>query len=217
VLLWALCGGALAATVTCPQSALRVAADAPRDAELACQGASRAVGFLSGLGLAAPPGLLIEVVDALPELYGTGQLGSFHARSGRVQVLGYAQCREILRNYPLFGLDLDEDLYRSIVAHEVAHAFAATNYSGRGTAIVAQEYLAYVTQFIALPPALRQRILEASDIRAFAHDSSISETFYFLDPHAFAIAAFGHFAAHKDGPGFIRRLLRGEVRTAPRR
>lgn len=213
VWLWAICAAPGAAPTSCPDARLQVDADRFADAERACEGGRRAVGFLTRLGLSTPPGLVIEVVDELPDLYGTGQLGSFNANTGSIRVLTYPQCEQIARTYPVLGMPMDEDLYRGIVAHEVAHAFFAVNHTAQGSTIVAQEYIAYTAQFMAMSPALRQRILAASRTRAFEHENSMSEIYYFLDPHAFAIAAFQHFQAHPDPAGFIWRLLRGEVRT----
>ena len=214
VWLWAVCAGPGAAPVSCADPRLQVESDETVSADLACEGGHRAIGFLTGLGLSVPPGLVIEVVAALPELYGAGQLGSFDADTGRIRVLAYPQCEQVARTNPVFGMAMDEDLYRGIVAHEVAHAFFAANHNAKGRVIVAQEYIAYTTQFMAMSPALRARILAASQTRAFDNEDSMSELYYFLDPHAFAIAAFRHFRAQPDPAGFIWRLLRGEVRTS---
>ncbi len=196
----------------CAEPGLAVIAADTVDAELVCEGARQAVVFLRGLGLEIPADLALEVVDSLPPLYGAEQLGSFDATTGRLRVLSYDSCDQIGHDALLFGWPLDRDLYRSLVAHEVAHAVVGANYSGDEPRLVPQEYVAYATQFAAMSPRLRDAILRASRISAFADEHEMSALRYFLDPQAFGIAAYRHFAAQSDPSAFVWRLLRGDVR-----
>lgn len=198
----------------CPGSGLAVTAAVAADAEMACEGGRRAVSFLDGLGLQVPEGILLEVVDGLPQLYGSQQLGSFDAKAGRIRVLSYARCEQIGHDVLLFGQPLSPDLYRSLVAHEVAHAVFDANLDAPGPHLGAQEYIAYTAQFVAMSPALRDRILDISGVRAFENEIEISPTRYFLSPQAFGIAAYRHFAGDRGGHDFVRRLLHGEFRTS---
>lgn len=204
-----------AAAHTCPAADLIVMADDVDAARLVCEGGEDAFAFLSGLGLEVPPGLVIEVLDHLPALYGVAQLGTFDANTGRIQVLAYSCAQSAGQNGLLFGQPLSPDLYRGIVAHEVAHALFDANFSGRRSRIVPQEYIAYVTQFVAMSPQLRTRILQASPVGAFEDESCMSEMRYFLNPQAFAIASYRHFVGLPDGRAFVWRLLRGEARLPP--
>ncbi|MCG6967933.1 MAG: hypothetical protein LJE59_15655 [Chromatiaceae bacterium] len=200
----------------CPDAAsLSVATGDADDLALVCDGGASALTFLSGLGLSVPAALSIEVVHSLPPLYGASQIGSYDARADRIQVLAYACCAAMgTREDVLFGQPVSPDLYRSIVAHEVAHALVTANYSGETPSIVAQEYIAYTTQFVAMSPELRERILAASRISAFAGEQQMSAMLYFIDPQAFGVAAYRHFAAQRDGRLIVWRLLRGEARLA---
>jgi len=200
-------------SVACPGTDMVVTAVEKVDAELACAGARDAADFLGGLGLRVPQALRVELVDDLPQLYGAEQLGSFDASTGRIQVLSYARCDQIGHDALLFEQPLGPALYRSLVAHEVAHAVSAVNYSGAGSHVVAQEYIAYATQFTAMSAELRSRILDASAISAFADETEMGLTRYLFSPQAFGIAAYRHFTGHRGGRDFVWRLLRGEVRT----
>ncbi len=182
------------------------------DASSACQGGGRAVAFLSGLGLRIPERLSIEVVPALPTLYGASPLGSYDAVAGRIRVLAYERCATDGPDKLLFDQPLGRDLYRSLVAHEVAHAVVQANYSGDGPQVVPQEYIAYTTQFAVMSPELRATILDSSRISAFAGEHQMSATLFFLDPPSFGIAAYRHFRNQPDGRPVVWRLLRGEAR-----
>jgi len=196
-----------AATHPCPGAKLAVDATDEENARLACAGGTSAIDFLGALGLKKPPLLVIELVDRLPALHDTGLLGSFDADQGRLRVLSYPRCQAIARRFPQFGMPMDTDMYRGIVAHEVGHAMMAFSFRGPRPSILAQEYIAYVTQFMAMSPGLRQHILEHTEISAFEDESQLSLTYYLLDPQAFGIAAFKHFMALPDPRVFVRRLL----------
>ena len=179
---------------------------------MVCDGGSRALAFLSGIGLALPDALQVEVVDRLSPLYGAGQLGSFDANAGRIRVLDYDACRALDHEGLLFGQPISPDLYRSIVAHEVAHAVVTFNFRAAGPHLVPQEYLAYTTQLVVMSAALRRRILHDTGVSAFASEHEISAMRYLLDPQGFGIAAYRHFAALPDSHTFVQRLLKDEVR-----
>jgi hypothetical protein len=199
----------------CPDARLAVADAEPADAEMVCEGGSRALGFLADLGLRLPGTLLVQVVSSLPTLYGVGQLGSFDATAGLIQVLAYDDCAALDQEDLLFDQPLSADLYRSVVAHEVAHAVVEANYSGDRPRLVPQEYIAYTTQFVVMSPGLRERILGVSPISAFAGEHQMSAMRYFIDPQAFGIAAYRHFLDLPEGRPFVWRLLRGEARLPP--
>lgn len=196
----------------CPDARLRVADAEAADATLVCEGGTRALRFLADLGLRLPDDLRIRVVRSLPPLYGVGQLGSFDATAGVIEVLAYDRCATLVSEDLLFDQPLSPDLYRSVVAHEVAHAVVEANYSGDNPCLVAQEYIAYTTQFVAMSPERRERILNASSVSAFAGEQQMSAMYYFFDPQAFGIAAYRHFQDQPDGRPFVWRLLRGEAR-----
>jgi hypothetical protein len=199
----------------CADTRLRVADAEAADAALVCEGGARALRFLADLGLRLPDALRIRVVHSLSPLYGVGQLGSFDASAGLIEVLAYDRCAALVSQDLLFHQPLDPDLYLSVVAHEVAHAVVEANYSGDDPCLVAQEYIAYITQFAAMSPELRVRILDASRIGAFAGEQQMSAMYYLLDPQAFGIAAYRHFESQPDGRPFVWRLLRGEARFPP--
>lgn len=196
---------------TCADSRLIVQGGDAADASLACEGGARAMAFLSRLGLRIPERLRIEVVPALPSVYGASALGSYDAAAGRIQVLAYERCATDGPDKLLFDQPLSHDLYRSLVAHEVAHAVVQANYSGDSPQVVPQEYIAYTTQFAAMSPELRAAILDSSRISAFAGEYQMSATLFFLDPPSFGIAAYRHFRNQPDGRPVVWRLLRGEA------
>mgnify|MGYP001819642574 FL=1 len=199
----------------CPDVRLRVADAESADAALVCEGGARALRFLADLGLRLPDALRIRVVRSLPRLYGVGQFGSFDASAGLIEVWASDSCEALVSEDLLFDQPLSPDLYRSVVAHEVAHAVVEANYSSDDPCIVPQEYIAYTAQFAAMSQELRERVLGASSISAFADEQQMSAMYYFLDPQAFGIAAYRHFRNQPDGRPFVWRLLRGEARLPP--
>jgi hypothetical protein len=106
---------------------------------------------------------------------------------------------------------MDRVLYRSLVAHEVAHLAAAANFTVVRPTIVAHEYLAAVTMPATMPNEGRQRWLAAFPGGGFDFDRQIGLTLYLLSPHHFAAEAYRHFLKPGVGTAFLRRILAGEM------
>jgi len=89
------------------------------DARVACDGAQRALAFMAGAGLRLSEGLTIDIVEQLPGDLRERAVGCYERETRRVLLLTYAAFEatgEWLR------VPVDRELYRSVAAHETAHA-----------------------------------------------------------------------------------------------
>ena len=180
---------------------------------LVCDGAAKARAFFSSLGIELKRRIRLQLQEA--EIEGRrSHLGSYDAASDRVDLLTLEQAKALTVDDALFGLQMDERLYESLVVHEVAHAIAGQQFGLRPAPLVSQEYIAYVAQFSTMDPAIRSRILRAYTLEAFAGLEEMSSTYYALDPSRFGVKAWLHFQALDDRGGFIRDLLSGAIRPA---
>lgn len=218
-----LCGlGALPAPVAaappvhaCAEADATVVARRAADAAVACVAAEQAVRFMSAHGFTTDFHIEICVVEDSSELDdGPPAFGCFDARSARVKVLSLTGCQALLGGKPMFRLPLNDELYRSVIVHEVAHAIAARNFPIRHPSHVAHEYIAYTVQLATMSEALRRRILERIDNEAFGADGEISELFLALGPEIFAVKAYRHFLRPGHGAAFYRRVLSGDFRPS---
>ena len=180
------------------------------EADLAdlCRGAQAAFTYLRSQGLTKEPELVIEVVERMPDVVGPGAAGCFIQDLNRAYVLPYAAFR---KKRTWFGVPVSRALYQSLATHETAHAVSACHFGTPNPSIQAKEYLAYVTMFSAMPPALRTQALRAMPDRGFTDADRITSVVYLFDPMRFGVRAYRHFIALPDGAAFLKDVLAGKV------
>ena len=198
---------AFADGVRCPEGVVVTAANAA-DAGSACAAAADALDFLGANGLSTTAPIHVHVVSRLPKERTEEAMGCYDHGDRQIHVLDLASCRS---KGKILGLSADEELHRSVIAHEVAHAAAAARFAVPRPALAAQEYIACVAQLAVLSPATRERILERFPGTGFETTTQINSTIFLMDPSFFAAQAWRHFVKPENGPAFIRRLLAGEV------
>lgn len=210
-LLWALAGvWAQPVTVSpCEELPVEVQTRHPEVVALVCDGAREAAGFLDGLNLAAPQTpILIELVRHLPPDVRRDAVGVYAIRSPRLLVL---ELPVFLARGTWMGVATSRTLYRSVVAHEVAHALVAAHLGARALASAGHEYLAYVTMFATMDGPTRDAVLAAVPGEGFTQDTEINDLRYALDPMRFGVEAYRHWLRQPDGERFLRRVIDGQV------
>ena len=106
---------------------------------------------------------------------------------------------------------MEGSLYRSLAAHEVAHAISDCNFKLARPTIQAKEYLAYVTMFATMAPAVRARILRKSPGHGYEGDWQMSTPIYMADPMRFGVQAYRHFLKPDNGRSYLHAILAGKV------
>ncbi len=181
---------------------------------LVCDGAAKARAFFSSLGVGLKRRIRLRLHGA--EIQGRrSHLGSYDAERDQVDLLTLERAKMLTADDALFGLQMDEPLYESLVVHEVAHAIAGQRFGFRPVPLVSQEYIAYVAQFSTMDPATRSRILQNYSAMPFAGLDEMSSTYYALDPSRFGVKAWLHYQSLGDPDGFILDLLAGAARPQP--
>jgi hypothetical protein len=178
------------------------------DAGLACQGARDAIEFLAAQGLDVTGAVAIELVRELPDLAGHSTAGVYLESEGRIAILSFAEFRKF-RTW--FELPVDASLYRSLVAHEVAHAIAAGNFKIPSPSIQAKEYIAYVTMMASMAPGLREKVMSQFANHGYEGDWQMSTTIYMLAPMRFGVQAYRHFLKPENGREYLHAILDGKV------
>ena len=182
----------------------------PASRALACEGAQQAIGFLREHGLETDSTVHIALRANLPgprDRY----VGLYDTRIDLVYLLPFAESMIAGEHCGTFKVVMDEDLYRSFAAHEVAHAVASKLPDQNTGRTLAQEYLAYATQLSVMPGDVRNKVLAAFPVSAFSGPQEISLVYYQMAPGAFGVKAYLHFRNQQDRPGFLRKLLSGQV------
>lgn len=194
---------ASARSASCDAVSVTVDAASRYDAALACQGAQDAINFLISQGLRIPSTLALKVVSRTPAELPRTTLGAFQRASDLVIVVSY---RNFLRRRDVFRIPIDQNLYRAVVAHEVAHAIADHNFSVPPS-LLALEYISYVTFFFTIPAAQREKLLQP-----YWYDAEwplYADVLYLEDHLSFGAHAYWHFIRPENGPDFFRRVLAG--------
>lgn len=173
--------------VTCSTKDSPVHSCDPVDAKLACEGAHDANYFLKAQGFIVIKPVLIVIAQRLP-LADTATTGGFYLESSDgcnsdaarvVYILSYSEFKKF-KNW--FHIPIESSLYRSLAAHEVAHAISDCNFKVATPSVQAKEYLAYVAMFATMAPAMRARILRKSPGHGYEGDWQMSTMIYMADP-----------------------------------
>jgi hypothetical protein len=199
---------ARAAAVPCPQADVSVISSADEDVPDCdvCAAASTVFSFFRQLGLHKTVPLVVSIVASMPEEMGTAMLGCFTPSNNRISILSFEVAKS---RGPWFGRPIDRSLYRSLAAHEIAHALAWCNTSNGPLGVRAREYVAYAVQFQTMDSDLRQAILADTPGTGFETEREISDTHFYLAPSRFGADAYRHYTRPEDGPRFLREILRG--------
>lgn len=193
----------------CPSAPVAVTGGNDEDFRLICSGAASAFDFLVRQGFTIDLRVDIRVSESAFQYHGQNAFGMFDHGSLVVGMASFAASLGIAKDKPVFGEPLDEALFRSLVAHEVAHGIADANFLIDRPTISAHEYIAYVTQLSALEPDRRRRILERSGLGGFASADGIKDTYYLMAPEGFGVNAYLHYERPENGAPFLRRILTG--------
>jgi hypothetical protein len=197
-----------ATAVRCGARQVTVRSPDTAEALLACLGARDAVDFLSAQGLAVNDEIAIEEVSALPAVAAPTSAGAFLESERRVVILTYPRFEKF---GTWFGLPIDRRLYRSLIAHEMAHAIAHSNFAIAEPSIQAKEYIAYVTQLATMPPELRKSVMSQFSDHGYQDEAKMSSTIYMFDPMRFGVQAYRHFLRPENGRAFLHAILEGKV------
>ena len=201
-------GAARAREVRCDGQNVSVRSPGTADAKVACDGARDAIGFLAAQGFDVASEVAIDLVPKLPRRAGAGAAGCYLKSERRAVVMTFVEFGKL---GTWMSVQIDAALYRSLVAHEVAHAVAACNFKVAKPSIQAQEYIAYVTMLATMPPALRERMLSQFPGQAFQGDWQMNSTVYLMDPTRFGVLAYRHFLNAGNGRDYLHAILAGRV------
>lgn len=208
-------GTAKALHQPCSNSMVMVTLSQPEDCETACTAVIDALFFLETNGFRLPGLIHVDPMGRITEGVLGDAFGYFDSQTGRIHVQNFSTSQEVVQGLGIFGLPMNRDLYRSIVAHEAAHLIADHNFTMESPSPAAQEYIAYVTQLATMPPGLRDRILTNFPGEGFRTSTQINSLVYMFSPEKFAVGAYRHFVRAENGAVFFRRLVTGEIRLDP--
>lgn len=178
------------------------------DAQDACAAGLEVSEFFRGVGLINSASVTLTIVDNMPSEYGDNVMGYFMPENMQIRILSFAASRD---RGDWLGHPMDRLMYKSLAAHELAHAMAWSNTSGGTLSLRAREYVAYVVMYATMEKNHRSSILAEMQGEGFTSDEQISDSYYYFGPLQFGVQAYRHYLHPENGPRFLRAILRGEV------
>lgn len=185
-----------------------IRAAVPRDADAACEGARRALVFLARAGLGPPPGTTIEITTEMPAELGGRAVGCYLRETRRILLLPF-QAFEAGGQW--FQMPTDLELYKSVAAHEIAHAVVGCHSEPARLPVAAHEYVAYVVTLATMEPRLRERLLAKFPGTGFGNTLQINEINYIANPNQFGADAWRHYLRRSNGAAWLREIISGKV------
>lgn len=176
----------------------------------ACRAVVAISGFFKRTGLDAALNTEIRLVDdANEKILDGNEFGRFDGTKRQILILDFDSI--VVRSKhaePGLGRITTRDHWRSFIAHELAHAAVHAGCEMTCPSRAIHEYVAAVAQIDSLPESIRTALLRNyPDVDAFAQESEITEIYYALNPHYFAVKSYKHFRQLADAPAFFRRAL----------
>ena len=198
------------AAEACPAIRVDVGLESRADRLLVCEGAAKARVFFRSHGIGVKRQIHIRLHAAGIDEHAT-HIGLYDASKDRIDLLTFEQAERQTAKDSLFGMQMNEALYVSVVVHEIAHAIVGQNLEVRPDSLVAHEYIAYVAQLSTMEPGAQSEILRRYDVAAFESIGEMSSTYYGLNPSGFGVKSFRHFQSVPDQSRFIQDLLSGAI------
>lgn len=197
----------IASNYSCKIANVGIIGGDPQSTALACEGATRAVVFLRAQGLDVSSEIELELVGQIANRAVAGHLVT---SSKKALVLNYS---EFLKFREWLKVPINNEIYRALVAHEVAHVIAAHNFKIAKPTVQAHEYIAYVTTFATLSEPERERVLSQFSGDGFETEQQMNTTIYLYDPMRFGAEAYRHFVKKGKDAEYLRAILSGHVMT----
>lgn len=175
-----------------------------------CEAARSAAGFFATSGLSMPGDVRISILDGpSSSQLGEHETGHYDARERAIRVLAYLPSVKATENNEAgLGRIVTRAHWRSYVVHELAHAAIHAECSSTCPSRAMHEYVAAVAQIASLPGRLRAELLKPyRHLEPFQKVSEITEIYYAINPHYFAVKAYKHYQQQPDPRAFFRSVL----------
>lgn len=196
--------------ISCNDSLVDFEYEQPGDLKCLCATAKLTIDFLQSIGLETTERITIKVVARIPSSENYKLIGSYNAKTKEVSILSYLKTVELSQEKKqIFGITLNEELWCSYAAHELAHVISSQYINPKVPAHTAGEYISTVTQLMVLSAPVREKILARyNDINAYKTRAEMSEIYYLFAPNQFAVKCYLHFMSLEKPSEFIDQLTK---------
>jgi hypothetical protein len=196
------------AAYSCRSSPVTIHSPEPELHQDICDAAERVIKFFGRLDLKLTHPVSIDVVPRMTQEAGQNAVGCYREDDKKICIVTFATF-EKRGNW--FGVPPTRSTYRSVVAHEFAHAIASCHFAMPEPLLHAHEFIAYTTMFATMDPVPRAEVLSLHTGVVFEDEAEINELTYSFDPMFFGLAAYRYFLQDQQGDELLLRVLSGDA------
>lgn len=202
--------GISAGELQCKDSNIVVQGAELQSVQDGCKAVKITARFFKSSGLSMPNDVKITIVDGQSTSFlEVHETGNYDARQNAIRVLAYRPAVKATEaNEPGLGRITSRAHWRSYIAHELTHAAIHTNCDKTCPSRAIHEYVAAVAQIASLPKKQRSELLKPyHHLGPFKQLSEITEIYYAINPHYFAVKSYKHYQQLSDPRSFFRSVL----------
>lgn len=194
----------------CTKYGILIEGNDPEDVVDACTAVKGAESFFKLAGLPMPRNTHIRLVDESSSPFmDDHEIGHYNGQLHAIVIRDYRAARTLSKDMePGVGAITSRAVWRSYIVHELTHAAIHSSCDQHCPSRAVHEYVAAVAQLSALPEQHRLEMFDIyRDLGAFEHESEITEIYYALNPHYFAVKSYKHYRQLSDPKAFLKELL----------
>ncbi len=192
----------------CDNEIVRVFAPTSELVSRVCTVVERAETRLESCALRQSRALVIRVSDS-PNQFEL--MGHFGTKNNEIGLLSPNDLAAVLSSNSAYREIDMEQLFDSIVVHELAHAFFANTPCGIETCLAGHEYISFALQFWSLEEQSREAIISALPTSSVVGIEWFTDERLTESPEVFAANAWLHFSQPGFGCGFIKAIVAGDA------
>ena len=197
-----------AETISCGETGVQVTANRSAYADMTCKAVARAEALFSKCNMPAfETSLEVTIVNELDP----NCVALYHCGERRIEVLEPPLMEARRSSEGAFALLPIEDYFQSVIVHELAHASFDDVPCPFENCVVANEYVAYSMQVMALTPEARSAFTARSGIERQITRDELSLPILYLAPGRFAQKAWAHLSQRTDPCGYVGEIMEGSV------
>lgn len=201
---------ASAETLACAGSDITVDAGPEADAAALCAEVAAIRERLAACHLPQTAPLTVVVTDDVPVEHGRC-LGVFNCDDSTIEILTPSRMSATIDPEGPYAAVAPEDLFRSILMHELAHAAIYEATLGQPRSYARDEYLAYALQIGSLPAETRAAFLAAAAAETPVDRARINGVILSFAPELFAARAWQYFSSPGRGCDEVPDILAGRI------
>lgn len=191
----------------CPNGIVSVDADDPALLQRVCAASDRALALFSDCDAPFSTPVTIHMRDSLQD----GCMGLYHCGISMIEVLTPDALARIRNPDGIFAHIPVNDLFDSVVVHELTHARYDGTPCPYDSCLATAEYLAHSVQLSTLPAPFQAPLSARRPEDKKINRDSISTVMYMFAPELFALNAWSHFKQRPDQCLYLRQILDGAI------